>query len=71
MSKFNPKKVPDWCKWIAVDKNGECWAYSIKPEINKQEEPYKWWPQQHGLWMPLYEGKTPKNWKNELYTWGY
>ena len=68
MSKFNPKKVPKWCKWIAVDPDGGCHAYRVKPR--------------HGVifseWIIfdgysshkfLYRGKPPKNWKDELYTW--
>jgi len=66
-TKFNPKDVPKWCNWIAVDDDGRCWTYSIKPERGVIE--FMWWPQQHGRWGKLYEGKPPKNWKEELYTW--
>jgi hypothetical protein len=70
-TKFNPKDVPSWCKWIAVDKNGECNAYSIKP--TPRDKPYisEWdfddW--NNHQYITLYKGKPPKNWKDELYTW--
>ena len=73
MNKFNPKKVPSWCKWIAVDKSGECCAYRKKPKPNADFNGYP------ALWcghcvsdadyVTLYRGKPPKNWKDELYTW--
>jgi hypothetical protein len=70
MNKFNPKEVPDWCKWIAVDKDGECLAYSAKP-VNMTDPPL-WVPKHTGvMFETLYKGKPPKNWKDELYTWGY
>ena len=69
MGKFNEKKVPSWCKWMAVDKNGDCWAYSLKPEAGILLAPNVWWPQQYGKWKMLYRGKPPKNWKDELYQW--
>ena len=68
-TKFNPKDVPSWCKWIAVDEGGDCWAFELKPELGC-----------HGVWeeqsrdfnfYKLYVGNPPKNWKDELYTWGY
>ena len=75
-TKFNPKDVPDWCKWIAVDEDGVCCAFRKKPY---QEASY---PTLKGYWnindvienenaVDLYKGKPPKNWKDELYTWGY
>ena len=69
MSKFNPAKVPKWCKWIAVDKDGECWAFENKPATNTV---YKcvWDTCFSDEAVRLYKGKPPKNWKDELYTWG-
>ena len=69
MNKFNEKDVPSWCKWIAVDFDGSCWAFTAKPESIRY---YKgeWWPKTNaGKQVKLYEGKPPKNWKDELYTW--
>ena len=68
MGKFNEKKVPKWCRWLAVDKNGECWAFENKP---RQKDLI------YGRWDTdfidnaemLYSGKPPKNWKDELYQW--
>ncbi len=66
-TKFNPEDVSKWCRWIAVDKNGECWEFSGKPlafsafEIWNNTQPIKY--------RLLYKGEPPKNWKEELYTW--
>lgn len=66
MSKFNPKKVPIWCKWIAVDENGSCWGFSLKPESFV----FMWDSYKLGCEsVALYKGNPPKNWKDELYTW--
>ncbi len=67
-TKFNRKDVSSWCKWIAVDKDGACWEYSEAPKTNAffalwdMTEPSKT--------KFLYKGAQPKNWKEELYTWG-
>ncbi len=68
-TKFNPKDVPSWCKWIAVDKDGFCFAYSTKPKTRIVLES---WDNDHnpkGQWRVLYRERKPKNWKDELYTW--
>ena len=65
MSKFNPKKVPKWCKWIAVDENGECYGHECDPT---DEISVFGWASKGNICF-LYEGKRPKNWKDELYTW--
>ena len=71
MGKFNPAKVPKWCKWIAVDEDGGCWAYSAKPIIETELFGNRWMPKhQTGRWHLLYTRKPSKNWKDELYTWG-
>lgn len=70
-TKFNEKDVPSWAKWIAVDGDGYCAYYSTKP---KRREICKAWDNDHnpkGRWSCAYKGKKPKNWKDELYTWGY
>ena len=72
MNKFNPKTVPSWVRWIAVDEDGKCWGYEVEPRlpfISINEwllNPGK----NGGRFVKLYEGKPPKNWKEELYTWG-
>lgn len=66
MSKFNPKDVPSWCKWIAVDDNGAEWAYDSEPSHNNG---YMVWVNDGDRARLLYYGKPPKNWKEELYTW--
>jgi len=68
-TEFNPKDVPSWCKWIAVDKDGLCCAYSTKPKAGT-----RWgaWDNDYnysGTWSALYRGASPKNFKDELYTW--
>ena len=59
-------EIPNWVNWIAVDKDGSVFGYLI--------EPYKvlkgrWWGSSEDN-EKLYRGKPPKNWKDELYTWG-
>lgn len=68
-TKFNAKDVSNWCKWIAVDEDGFCYEYSIKPD-NKRSIGEQWL-NNGGQEKFLYKGKPPKNWRNELYTWGY
>ena len=68
--KFNPKDVPSWCKWIAVDDDGEVRCFRIKPFRNKY---INMWNVASSFERSkyLYKDKKPKNWKDELYTWGY
>ncbi len=67
-TKFNQKAVSSWCKWIAVDENGECWEYYEKPYKRLS---CKIWRLRHCLSKGkiLYKGAPPKSWKEELYTW--
>jgi len=62
--------VPDWVNWIAVDKNGDCYGFNMKPNnIDASNE----WGDYGNIsleFVRLYMGKPPKNWKDELYTWG-
>ncbi len=67
-NKFKPEEVPDWVRWIAVDKDGECRGYELEPE--------KWmhikWRAVSTVISPsifLYIGKPPKDWRSEIYTW--
>ena len=57
-------EIPDWVRWIAVDKNGLTEGYSIRPEPET-----RWWLSRDES-VILYRAKPPKNWKDELYTWG-
>ncbi len=66
-TKFNRKDVSDWCKWIAVDKDGACWEYSGMPFLGRTSS--VWSDRYHSKAKLLYRGAPPKNWKNELYTW--
>ena len=33
---FNRPDCPEWAKWAAVDKSGECFVYSTKPAENEK-----------------------------------
>ncbi len=72
-TKFNYKDVPDWCRWIAVDEDGACFAYEKKPVKVKGDYGGYWNGDgiTDGDQLHLYKGEPPKNWKDELYTWGY
>ena len=62
-------EIPDWVRWIAVDKDGTTYAYENKP--TKRLGDCYWghkWPK-FGNMKFLYTEKPPKNWKEELYTW--
>jgi len=63
--------VPNWVRWIAQDGDGIWWMYSLKPKIKGDRLSERWYPQQHGDWLPMHEGKPPKNWEEELYRWDY
>ena len=59
--------VPDWVNWMAVDADGDCFGYENKPTTSMADH---WWGQKsEGRYERLYSGNTPKNWKDELYTW--
>lgn len=58
--------VPDWANWIAVDKDGTCYAFADKPVKRARV----WDVSGFSASRILYRGKPPKNWKEELYTWG-
>ncbi len=66
-TKFNPKDVPDWCKWIAVEQSGVCFAFSKEPFVSHIFAFLGAAPFSKGKF--LYKGAPPKNWKEELYTW--
>ncbi len=59
--------VPDWVTYIGVDKNGKCYGFEKEP-IMKVDV---WMPKSGSRFNCLYDGVPPKNWHNELYTWGY
>ncbi len=69
-NKFKPEEVPDWVKWIAVDKDGECWGFEMKPE-HRNNCPNTWdnIVNENSSAIHLYTGKPPKDLKDELYTW--
>ena len=72
-TKFNPKDVPNWCKWIAVDDNGDCYCYDARP-VKMRDIGGEYWNGSEirgERQIFLYHGKPPKNWREELYTWGY
>ena len=62
-------EIPEWTNWIAVDKNGEVYAYENKPTIT--DGVWDHMRPEYGEMELLYKSKPPKNWKTELYTWGY
>ena len=59
-------EVPDWVNWMAVDENGNVYGYSCKPKIYIEDG---YWHCMKGTSERLYNGKSPKNWKEELYQW--
>lgn len=62
-------EIPDWVRWIAQDAGGMWCCYSKKPK--NDEVDYGWTLLGGDIdWKILYKGKKPKNWKDELYTWG-
>ena len=56
--------VPDWVEWIAIDEDGTACGYADEPHCDDRE-----WIAISFLCVFLYQGKPPKNWKAELYTW--
>jgi len=57
--------VPDWVNWMAADKSGQVWAYRNKPYISRHDN---YWSC-NGRNERIYNGKPPKNFRDELYTW--
>jgi hypothetical protein len=56
--------IPPWFNWCAVDENGECFAYSDKPEPRE----HCWWNDE-GLILRFPKEYTPAltcNWKDSL-----
>ncbi len=65
-NKFKPEGVPDWVRWIAIDKDGECWVYDSKPHI----EETRWYGSIYmGKSKFMYQAESFKDWRDELYTW--
>ena len=59
--------VPSWVNWMAVDYNGDCFGYEVKPTTSMADQ---WWGNRSGRYQRLYSGNKPKNRKDELYMWG-
>lgn len=60
--------IPIWTNWIAVDESGDVYAYENEPR--KEYDSWDVNLKKHGELKFLYKDKPPKNWKDELYTWG-
>lgn len=61
--------VPDFVNWIAIDEDGRCWGYATKPANTLRLN--QWFGKQKKVaTVLLYHAAPPKNWKEELYTWG-
>lgn len=63
-------RVPNWVRWMAVDKTGALWFYQHKPISSTN---YEAWLElaKHTFSLSDLAGfiKPPKDWKQELYTW--
>ena len=61
--------VPNWVNWISVDAGGEVYGFSNKPVVAGNN----CWDDMSDSANScfLYISKPPKNWKDELYVWGY
>ena len=65
MAKIIETEVPDWAKWMAKDRNGDWFVYSVCPKMKE------------GCWDILVTGKLLRvgqgdpcegdEWKEELY----
>lgn len=67
--KFNPENVPHWVKWIAIDGDGDVRGFRRLPFKNKYID--MWNVASHNeRSVFLYKEEIPKNWKDEIYTWG-
>ena len=62
--------IPDWVNWIAVDKDGAVFGFAVEPACRSSVWDYAEADEWDLDCAEIYKGKPPKNWKDELYTWG-
>ena len=56
-----PFSIPDWVHWIAQDRSGVWWGYSVEPLRNDEG----WYENEVGDYIRL--GHTPESdWENSL-----
>ena len=53
---------PQWAKWLAQDKNGCWWAYSVEP----LEHASGWYENEVGQHVLIKKDDANKDWKNTL-----
>ncbi len=62
------KAMPVWAKWVATDKDGERYAFNLKPtpcgDFWVAFSPRAQDPPQ--LWAPLRDVAMPRDWKSTL-----
>ncbi len=57
------RNAPDWMRWIAQDKSGTWWGYSVEPLQNFSG----WYENEVGVCAMLLETEVEaKDWKNSL-----
>ena len=55
--------VPYWAKWMAQDKSGVWYWYSLKPFVR----PAGWWASPNGVSEIAYKSTPATDWKKTLY----
>lgn len=53
---------PAWVKWIAQDRDGSWWGYSVEPLENHAG----WYENEVGDYILLLKTETNENWKDSL-----
>lgn len=56
-------EIPSWVVWLAQDKNGYWWGYSIEP----QQHSTGWYENEVGDYIQLSSSKINLDWQNSLH----
>lgn len=60
-------EVPDWVKWVAIDKNGDVCGFSNRPKIRRNPDYVPMWYEFAGNSMRIAKTNNPADWTKELY----
>jgi hypothetical protein len=55
-------EIPDWVAWLAQDKDGSWWGYSVEPHQHSTG----WYENEVGEYIRLGGGEPNPDWQNSL-----
>ena len=59
---FKNKEIPNWVNWLAQDKDGSWWGFSVEPHQHHMG----WYENEIGNYILLEKQNINENWKNSL-----